>query len=63
MGQQQILDFLRGNKGWYSSKEIAKGIQIGVSSVIGSLKKLRKTNFLKFKRKEREYIYHSLSPR
>jgi len=64
MGQQEVLDFLKKkqkNKKWYTSREISKAIGISIGSVTASLKKLRKSNWVRFRqtghRKEFEYRY------
>lgn len=50
MGQYDILEFLKKKKGaWFSSKEIAKKLKLNPSTVTMSLKKLRKSNLVKYK--------------
>ncbi len=50
MGQQEVYSFLKENKGkWFTSREIAKQLNISIGSVTMSLKKLRKANIIKFK--------------
>jgi len=50
MGQQEVYSFLKDNKGkWFTSREIAEKLDISIGSVTMSLKKLRKTNIIKFK--------------
>ena len=42
MGQQDIYDFLKGNKkGWFTSKEISKELEVSIGSVTNCLRKLR----------------------
>lgn len=50
MGQQEVYDFLCKNKNiWYTSKEISEALNVSIGSVTMSLKKLRKTNIIKYK--------------
>jgi len=50
MGQQEVYSFLKDNKGkWFTSRDIAETLNISIGSVTMSLKKLRKTNIIKFK--------------
>ena len=50
MGQQEVYDFLKTNKGtWFTSREIATKLKISIGSVTMSLKKLRKSNIIKYK--------------
>lgn len=49
MGQQEVYDFLRKNKGkWFTSKEISKALGISIGSITACLKKLRKTDTIKY---------------
>ena len=49
MGQQEVYDYLIGNRGqWFTSREIADALAISIGSVTMSLKKLRKTNMIAF---------------
>lgn len=60
MGQQDVYNFLKTNKGkWYSSREIATKLKISIGSATNSLKKLRKTKEIKFKhtKNKNHYIY------
>lgn len=42
MGQQEVYDYLKKHRGrWFTSKEIAAGLNASVGSVTTSLKKLR----------------------
>lgn len=44
MGQQEVYDFLRKNKlKWFSSKDIAKKLDVSVGSVTNSLRRLRES--------------------
>lgn len=50
MGQQEVYDFLCKNKNtWFTSKEISEALSVSIGSVTMSLKKLRKTNIIKYK--------------
>jgi DNA-binding transcriptional regulator GbsR (MarR family) len=50
MGQQEVYDFLCKNKSkWFTSKEISEALSVSIGSVTMSLKKLRKTNIIKYK--------------
>jgi DNA-binding transcriptional regulator GbsR (MarR family) len=50
MGQQEVYDFLCKNKSkWFTSKEISEALNVSIGSVTMSLKKLRKTNIIKYK--------------
>jgi DNA-binding transcriptional regulator GbsR (MarR family) len=50
MGQKEVYDFLCKNKStWYTSKEISEALNVSIGSVTMSLKKLRKTNIIKYK--------------
>lgn len=50
MGQQEVYDFLMKNPDhWYTSKEISEQLIVSIGSVTMSLKKLRKTNIIKFR--------------
>jgi DNA-binding transcriptional regulator GbsR (MarR family) len=50
MGQQEVYDFLCKNRGkWFTSREISEKLKVSIGSVTMSLKKLRKTNIIKYK--------------
>lgn len=50
MGQQEVYDFLMKNPdAWYTSKEISEQLAVSIGSVTMSLKKLRKTNIIKYR--------------
>jgi len=50
MGQQEVYDFLRKNRNkWFTSRDISKALSVSIGSVTMSLKKLRKTNIIKYK--------------
>ena len=50
MGQQEILDYLRKNKGnWYTTKELSKAIGTGLTGTTYCAKKLRQAGFVTFK--------------
>jgi len=50
MGQQEVYDFLiKNTDSWYTSKEISEQLNVSIGSVTMSLKKLRKTNIIKYR--------------
>ncbi|MBN2367430.1 replication/maintenance protein RepL [Candidatus Woesearchaeota archaeon] len=50
MGQQEVYDFLTKNRSkWFTSREISAMLGVSIGSVTMSLKKLRKTNIIKYK--------------
>ena len=60
MGQQEVYSFLKGNPGkWYTSKDIADGLDVSLGSVTNNLKKLRKTekDRMKVKQAGNKYYY------
>jgi len=60
MGQQEVYDFLKKNKNkWYTSRDISEALGVSIGSVTMSLKKLRKTNIIKYKNtgKRNTYTY------
>ena len=61
MGQQEVYNFLKNNKGkWYSSKEIASHLEASLGSVTTTLTKLRKRKEIKFKKSKKKrsmYLY------
>jgi predicted transcriptional regulator len=62
MGQQEVYDFLkRFQNQWFTSKEIAKELDLSMGSVTSNLKKLRKSQSIAFqlqsKNGKRNYIY------
>ncbi len=60
MGQQEVYTFLKNHKGkWYTSKQIAQGLNVSLGSVTNNLKKLRKTEkeTLEFKLVGNKYFY------
>ncbi|MBT4540247.1 MAG: helix-turn-helix domain-containing protein [Candidatus Woesearchaeota archaeon] len=64
MGQQEVYNFLKANKGkWFTSKQISQNINVSIGSVTMSLKKLRKSQLVKYrntgKRNEFQYMYKS----
>ena len=59
MGQQEVYDFLCKNKGeWYTSRDISKALDVSIGSVTMSLKKLRKTNLIKYKNLGKRNTYY-----
>ena len=64
MGQQEVYNFLKANKGkWFTSKQISQNINVSIGSVTMSLKKLRKSQLVKYrttgKRNAFQYMYKS----
>lgn len=58
MGQQEVYDFLCKNKGgWYTSRDISSKLGVSIGSVTMSLKKLRKTNLIKYKNTGKRNTY------
>ncbi|MFH1072153.1 MAG: replication/maintenance protein RepL [Nanoarchaeota archaeon] len=50
IGQQEVYDFLcKNRKKWFTSREISAMLGVSIGSVTMSLKKLRKTNIIKYK--------------
>lgn len=58
MGQQEVYDFLTKNKGkWFTSRDISEQLGVSIGSVTMSLKKLRKTNLIKYKNTGKRNTY------
>ncbi len=60
MGQQEVYNFLKDNKNkWFTSKQISESINVSIGSVTMSLKKLRKSQLVKYKNtgKRNEFKY------
>ncbi|MCF7900966.1 winged helix-turn-helix domain-containing protein [Candidatus Woesearchaeota archaeon] len=58
MGQQEVYDFLCKNKGkWFTSRDISDALGVSIGSVTMSLKKLRKTNIIKYKNTGKRNTY------
>jgi DNA-binding transcriptional regulator GbsR (MarR family) len=60
MGQQEVYNFLKEHpKKWFTSKEISQHKGISIGSVTMSLKKLRKSQLVKYKNtgKRNEFLY------
>jgi len=58
MGQQEVYDFLKKNKGkWFTSKEITESVKISLGSVTTSLKKLRQTGILYSRFTGKRHLY------
>ena len=58
MGQQEVYDFLCKHKNaWYTSREISSKLGVSIGSVTMSLKKLRKTNLIKYKNTGKRNTY------
>ncbi|MFP4403355.1 MAG: replication/maintenance protein RepL [Candidatus Woesearchaeota archaeon] len=60
MGQQEVYNFLKDNKNkWFTSKEISEATNVSIGSVTMSLKKLRKSQMIKYKNtgKRNEFYY------
>jgi len=52
MGQQEVFDFLKASSGkWFTSKDIANEVKLPVNSIRASLKRLRRHDFIFFRRK------------
>jgi len=50
MGQQDVFDFLKEHKSkWFKSTEIAAALDLSMGSVTSNLKKLRKSNSVKYR--------------
>lgn len=50
MGQQEVYDFLMKHPDeWFTSKQISEELIVSIGSVTMSLKKLRKTNIIKYR--------------
>ena len=51
MGQQEVYNFLKEHKGkWFTSKQISHETGVSIGSVTMSLKKLRKSQLIKYKK-------------
>lgn len=58
MGQQEVYDFLCKNKDkWFTSRDISDALGVSIGSVTMSLKKLRKTNIIKYKNTGKRNTY------
>ena len=58
MGQQEVYDFLKNHqRKWFTSKDIALGLNVSIGSVTNNLKKLRKAGAVKFKFYNNKYYY------
>lgn len=58
MGQQEVYDFLCKHKNkWFTSKDISGALGVSIGSVTMSLKKLRKTNIIKYKNTGKRNTY------
>ena len=67
MGQQEVYEFLmNNNKSWYTSKQISSSLNISIGSITACLKKLRKTDSVKYEetgnRNEFRYRYKTDEP-
>lgn len=50
MGQQDIYDFLKGNRGnWFTSKHISGKLDVSIGSVTNCLRKLRLSKSVTFR--------------
>ena len=55
MGQQEVYNFIKQNKNrWMSSRIISKEMNASLGSVTNNLCKLRKSNIIYYRRKDRE---------
>lgn len=58
MGQQEVYDFLKKQKNkWFTSRDISGALGVSIGSVTMSLKKLRKTNIIKYKNTGKRNTY------
>jgi len=58
MGQQEVYDFLKKQKNkWFTSRDISEALEVSIGSVTMSLKKLRKTNIIKYKNTGKRNTY------
>jgi len=58
MGQQEVYDFLKKQKNkWFTSRDISEALGVSIGSVTMSLKKLRKTNIIKYKNTGKRNTY------
>ena len=58
MGQQEVYDFLCKHKDkWFTSRDISEKLGVSIGSVTMSLKKLRKTNLIKYKNSGQRNTY------
>lgn len=59
MGQQEVFNFLKTHKGsWFTSKQISAETGVSIGSVTMSLKKLRKSQLIKYKNTGKRNEYH-----
>ncbi len=50
MGQQDIYDFLKGNRrGWFTSRDISLELEVSIGSVTNCLRKLRLSKSVHFR--------------
>jgi ribosomal protein S25 len=57
MGQQEIIQLLKKQKKWVTSKEIANKLGVGMSCTLVKLRSLRKRNEIIFKKENKQYYY------
>jgi len=58
MGQQEVYDFLKKQKNkWFTSRDISEALEVSIGAVTMSLKKLRKTNIIKYKNTGKRNTY------
>ncbi|MBN1502617.1 hypothetical protein JW930_03665 [Candidatus Woesearchaeota archaeon] len=58
MGQQEVYDYLKRNHTkWFTSRQIAQGLRVSLGSVTNNLKKLRKTNSVKYSQEGNRFKY------
>ena len=51
MGQQEVTTFLEKNRNkWFTSRQITKKLKVSAGSVMSSMKKLRQSNLVRFKK-------------
>ncbi len=57
MGQQEVYDFLKKNKGkWFNAREIAEKLRISLNSARTSLARLKKSKFIGCKQKVKKNV-------
>jgi len=57
MGQGELLNVLKKEGRWLTSKEISRITDVGLSSTIVKLKRLRISKMIDFKKEGRAYLY------
>jgi len=57
MGQGDIIDLLKKEKKWLTTKQIAKKLKVGYSCTLVKLRKLRKSKDLVWRKVGHNYLY------